>query len=124
VPAIDLGPALAGAGALIRIGSRARPLIRSRWALAAGVVVVTGLAAAAIMAQPGVRERAGRTIRGVRERLDEARTGDRLEIDADPDPDLVADVETVEGDVVTAADVAADMAGADGKGPVTEVTAG
>ena len=34
---------LAGAGALVRLGSRARPLVRSRWAVAAGVVVVTSL---------------------------------------------------------------------------------
>jgi hypothetical protein len=108
-PAIDLGPALAGAGALVRMGSRARPLVRSRWAVVGGIVVLTGLAAAAILSQPVVRERAGRTIRtvrdGVRERLG---ADDGLDVDADL-ADTEADVETVETEVVTAADVVTDM---------------
>jgi len=112
-PAIDLGPALAGAGALVRLGSRARPLVRSRWAVAGGIVVLTGLAAAAVLSQPVVRERAGRTIGkvrdGVRERLG---SGDGLDVDADL-ADTEADVETVETEVVTAADVVADMTEAD-----------
>ena len=113
-PAIDLGPAIAGAGALVRIGSRARPLVRTRWAVAAGVVVVTGLAAAAILAQPVVRERAGRTIRtvreGVRERMGNA--GDGLDVDADL-ADTETDVEVVDTEVVTAAAVVADLSEAD-----------
>lgn len=113
-PAIDLGPALAGAGALVRLGSRARPLVRSRWAVAAGVVVATSLAAAAILAQPVVRERAGRTFRtvrdGVRERM--GGTDDRLDVDADL-ADTEADVEAVDTEVVTASDVVADMTEAD-----------
>ncbi|MFL5723259.1 MAG: hypothetical protein ACJ78H_07710, partial [Chloroflexota bacterium] len=112
-PAIDLGPALAGAGALVRLGSRARPLVRSRWAVAGGIVVLTGLAAAAILSQPVVRERAGRTIRtvrdGVRERLG---SDDALDVEGDL-ADTEADVETVETEVVTAADVVADMTEAD-----------
>jgi len=122
--AIDLGPAIAGAGALVRLGSRARPLVRSRWAIAAGVVVVAGVAVAAIAAQPAVRERAGRTVRDVRARIDEARGGDHLAIDTDTDTDIEADVEAVAGEVVTAAKVAADAAGGDTREPSTEVTAG
>jgi len=112
-PAIDLGPALAGAGALVRLGSRSRPLVRSRWAVAGGIVALTGLAAAAILSQPVVRERAARTIRtvrdGVRERLGST---DGLEVDADL-ADTEADVETVETEFVTAADVVADMTDGD-----------
>ena len=108
-PAIDLGPAIAGAGALVRLGSRARPLVRSRWAVAAGVVVVTGLAAAAILAQPVVRERAGRTIRTVRDGVRERMGGNDEALDVDADlADTEADVETVETEAITAADVAAD----------------
>jgi hypothetical protein len=126
-PAIDLGPALAGAGALVRLGSRARPLIRSRWAVAGGVIVVTSLAAAAILAQPAVRERAGRTVRTVRDGVRERMGGadDSLEIEADL-ADTVADVETVDSETVTAADVAAEVAqkgSASGEAADTIVTA-
>ena len=107
-PAIDLGPAIAGAGALVRLGSRARPLVRSRWAVAAGVVVATGLAAAAIPAQPVVRERAGRTIRTVRDGVRERMGGNDEALDVDADlADTEADVETVATEEITAADVAA-----------------
>ncbi len=99
--AIDLGPAIAGATALVRVGSRARPLVRSRWAVVAGVVVVAGLAAA-LVATPAVRERAGRTVRRVRVRMDGAMS-DRLEVDADL-ADTKADVETIAEDVVKATD--------------------
>lgn len=123
-PAIDLGPALAGAGALVRLGSRARPLVRSRWALAAGVVVVTGLAAAAILAQPPVRERAERTFRTVRDGVRERMGGgdDRLEVDADL-TDTIADVEAVDTEVVTEADVVADMAEIDATNGSSELAA-
>jgi len=107
-PDVDLGPALAGAGALVRLGSRARPLSRSRWGIAAGAVVIAGVAVAVILAQPPVRERAGRTIRRVRDRF--APQDDPLQIDADLE-DTKADVETVETEVVTATDVAIDTAG-------------
>jgi len=103
--AIDLGPAVAGVSALVRIGSRARPLVRSRWAIAAGVVAVAGLATAALVATPAVRERAGRTVRDVRSRIDGAMT-DHLEGDADP-ADNEADVETIAedaGDATTEVD--------------------
>jgi hypothetical protein len=103
---VDLGPALAGAAALVRVGSRARPLVRTRWAIVAGVVVVTGLAAAALMATPAVRERAGRTVRDVRARIDGAIDND-LMVEADL-ADTEADVETIAEDVVKAADKAAD----------------
>ena len=102
---VDLGPAVAGVTALARLGSRARPLVRTRWAVAAGVVVIAGVATAALIATPAVRERAGRTVRDVRARIDAASNGDRLEIEADL-ADTEADVETVAEDVVPAATAA------------------
>ena len=79
---IDLGGALAGAAAIARLG---RPLARrSRWPYVAGAVVVVGVASAVILANPAIRERAGRAVRDLRARIDE-RTGpdEGLEIDAD-----------------------------------------
>jgi hypothetical protein len=99
---IDLGPAVAGVAVLGRLGGRARPLVRTRWAVAAGVVVIAGVATAALIATPAVRERAGRTIRDVRARMDAGASADRLEVDADI-TDTEADVETVAEDVVAAA---------------------
>ncbi len=81
--AIDLGPAVAGVAALGRLGSRARPLVRTRWAVAAGVVIIAGVATAALIATPAVRERAGRTVRDVRARMDGAGSRDQLEVEAD-----------------------------------------
>jgi hypothetical protein len=94
--AIDLGPVAAGAGAVVRLGSRARPLVRTRWAVAAGVVVMAGLATAALIATPAVRERAGRTVRGVRARVDGASTGEGLEIEGEPGAAEDADVMAAE----------------------------
>ena len=79
---IDPAEALAGLAAVGRIG---RPLVRRwRWGLATGVVVVVGIATAAVLANQDVRERAGRTVGKLR---DKARTkmdrGDVLEIDED-----------------------------------------
>lgn len=99
---IDLGPAVAGVAALGRLGSRARPLIRTRWVVVAGVVVMAGVAAAALIATPAVRERAGRTVRDVRARMDGAASGDQLEVEADA-ADTAADVETIAEDVVSPA---------------------
>lgn len=117
--AIDFGPAIASATALVRVGSRARPLVRSRWAVVAGVVVVAGLATAALVATPAVRERAGRTVRRVRVRMDGAMS-DRLEVDADL-ADTKADVETIAEDVVKATDEVETKVGDPAK---TIVTAG
>ena len=105
LPAIDLGPAVAGVAALGRLGARARPLVRTRWVVAVGAVVVVGLATAALVATPAVRERAGRTVRDVRARIDTATKGERLEIDADL-ADAGADGDTVTEDVVVATDAA------------------
>ena len=99
---IDLGPAVAGVAALGRLGSRARPLVRTRWVVAAGVVAVVGAATAALIATPAVRERAGRTARDVRSRMDRVTAPDRLEVEADL-VDTEADVETAVGDAVAEA---------------------
>ena len=64
---IDLKGALAGAATIARLG---RPVLRRRWTLAAGALIVAGLAAAALLANPAVRERAGRTVRDLRARID------------------------------------------------------
>ncbi len=80
--AIDVEKMVAGVAAIARIG---RPMARrSRWPLAIGAIVVVGLAAWVVLGSTAARERAGRTARTVRERID-ARfgPGDRLEIDAD-----------------------------------------
>jgi hypothetical protein len=78
---IDLTGALAGAATIARIG---RPVLRRRWTLAVGAVIVAGLAAAALLANPAVRERAGRTVRDLRARMDARSDADAtLEIEAD-----------------------------------------
>jgi len=78
--AIDLTGALAGVATIARIG---RPVLRrSRWTVAAGAAIVVGLAAAALLANPAVRERAGRTVRDLRARMD-----------ARFDADVVLDIE-------------------------------
>jgi hypothetical protein len=86
---IDLGGAVAGAAAIARLG---RPLARrSRWPYVAGAVIVVGAVTAVILASPAVRERAGRTIRDLRGKIDE-RMGpdDGLEIDDDAIPSVEA----------------------------------
>ena len=100
---IDPAEALAGLAAVGRIG---RPLVRRwRWGLATGVVVVVGIATAAVLANQDVRERAGRTVGKLR---DKARTrmdrGDVLEIDDDVVGLVLPEaVESVADDAVTPA---------------------
>jgi len=108
---IDLGKAMAGVAAATRMG---KPMIRrSRLAVAVGALVVVGLAAAALLSTPAVRERAGRTVRGVRSRVD-ARTGpaDLLEIEDDilagPVADAAAAVESAAVEMVPVMDVTPD----------------
>ena len=96
---IDLGPAVAGVAVLGRLGSRARPLVRTRWVVVAGVVAAVGVATAALIATPAVRERAGKTVRDVRARMDGGGSVDELEVEADLG-DTKADVETAAEDVV------------------------
>jgi len=72
---IDITGALAGMSAIARAG---RPVVRRvRWPLAVGaVIVIAGIATVAVMAsRPDVRERAGRTVRDLRTRLETARAG-------------------------------------------------
>ena len=89
---IDLTGALAGAAAIVRLG---RPIARrSRWPLVAGAVIVVG-ATAAIIASPALRERAGRTIRDVRARIDERTRSTEL-LDVDVDGDSLPAVDAVE----------------------------
>ena len=88
---IDLGGAVAGAAAIARLG---RPLARrSRWPYVAGAVIVVGAASAVILANPAIRERAGRAVRNLRARIDE-RTGPIEELDIDDD--AVPSVEAVD----------------------------
>jgi hypothetical protein len=104
---IDLGGALAGAAAIARLG---RPLARrSRWTYVAGAVIVVGAASAVILASPAIRERAGRTIRDLRARIDE-RTGPRdgLEIDIDAAPAVEALDASIESLETTTASLDAD----------------
>jgi hypothetical protein len=77
---IDLAEAMAGMAAITRIG---RPMLRrSRVTMAAGAVLVVGLVTVAVLANPTVRERAGRTARRVRERAQGRMTSsDVLEVD-------------------------------------------
>jgi hypothetical protein len=79
---IDVGGAIAGATALGRLG---RPLLRrSRMTMAVGAVVIVGLVVAAVFATPAVRERAGRTVRRVRDRVETRMTpSDVLEVEDD-----------------------------------------
>ena len=87
---VDLGAAVAGAAALAQAGARAgRPLFRrSRVTVAAGTIVVVGLIAAAVLATPAVRQRAGATVRRVRDRVDARMTpSDVLELGDDATTD-------------------------------------
>jgi hypothetical protein len=80
---IDLAEALAGAGAITRIG---RPLLRRpRLTVAAGAVLAVGLVTVAVLANPMVRERAGKTVRRVRDRAVQRRMApsDVLEVEDD-----------------------------------------
>jgi hypothetical protein len=108
---IDLGAAVASASAIAGAG---RPLIRrSRVTVAAGAIVVVGLVAAAVLATPAVRHRAGATVRRVRERVD-ARMAPSDVLELDDDQVALADMPSA-GELVTdgtmpAADPAADAA--------------
>lgn len=97
--AIDIGRAAAGVAAIARMG---RPILRSRWTLVAGTLVVIGLAGAALLSNTKVRDRAGRTVDGVRARID-ARSGTAasLEIESDLDvaPPAAVDADA-EGSIV------------------------
>src|SRR5262245_6254201 len=77
---IDIAEAMAGVAAITRMG---RPMLRrSRVTMAAGAVLVVGLVTVAVLANPTVRERAGRTARRVRERAQGRMTSsDVLEVD-------------------------------------------
>lgn len=79
---IDVAEAMAGMAAITRIG---RPLLRRRRMTAAvGTVLVVGLVTVAVLANPTVRERAGRTARRVRDRAQGRMTpSDVLEVDDD-----------------------------------------
>jgi hypothetical protein len=82
---IDPAEMLAGLAAVSRFG---RPLARHwRWGVAAGVVIAVGVATAAILARPDVRERAGKTAGKLRDKV-QARMerGDVLELDDDLRP--------------------------------------
>jgi hypothetical protein len=110
--AIDIGRAAAGVAALARMG---RPILRSRWTLVAGTLVVIGLAGAALLSNPKVRDRAGRTVDGVRARID-ARSGATQSVevveDLELEPDAIAEAapSIIEQDAVETMAEAADPA--------------
>jgi hypothetical protein len=90
---IDVTEALAGVAALTRL---ARPLTRRpRLMLAVGVVAAIGVATAAVLANPVVRERAGRTVGKLRDKA-QARMerSDVLEIEHDVDPPSAGELVT------------------------------
>jgi hypothetical protein len=112
---IDLGAAVASAAAFAQAG---RPLFRrSRVTVAAGTVVVVGLIAAAVLATPAVRQRAGATVRRVRDKVDARMTSsDVLELD-DADatsPDLPSAGELLTDGTLAATELAVD-------GPIADV---
>lgn len=118
--AIDLGRTMAGVAAIARMG---RPIIRSRWMLAVGTLVVIGLAGAALLSNTAVRERAGRTVGNVRARID-ARSGApdaSLDVEEDVVPDL--DGETLAA-IVDADDVEPAVAAAVTKAETEVVSQG
>jgi len=81
---IDVAGALAGVATVTRL---ARPLTRRpRAMLAVGVIAALGIATAAVLANPVVRERAGKTVGKLRDKA-QARMNrsDVLEIEADTD---------------------------------------
>ena len=79
----DVGKAVAGAAAAAHIGRRSR---RPRWPLAAGGLIVAGLATWAILTNETVRSRLAAAATGVRERLAAMRADDPDELDIDRDP--------------------------------------
>jgi hypothetical protein len=132
---VDLGAAVAGAAALAQAGVKAgRPLFRrSRVTVAAGTIVVVGLVAAAVLATPAVRQRAGATVRRVRDRVDARMSpSDVLELGDDAtldDPnDLPSAGELVTDGTLPAPEMAVDGPTIDGPaadpamdGPVADV---
>jgi hypothetical protein len=123
---VDLGAAVAGAAALAQAGARAgRPLFRrSRVTVAAGTIVVVGLIAAAVLATPAVRQRAGATVRRVRDRVDARMTpSDVLELEDDRSEDDRSDLPSA-GELVTDGTLPAPEPAAGGPaidGPIADV---
>ena len=109
---IDLGAAVASATAL---ASASRPLFRrSRVTIAAGAIVVVGIVVAAALAMPPVRQRAGASVRRVRDRVDARMTpSDVLELEDDQVDALTA------GELVTDGTMSAPEPAVDG--PIADV---
>lgn len=82
LPSVDVGKAVAGAVAAVKIGRRAP---RPRWPLAVGGLLVAGVAAWTILTNETVRAWLTNVARTLRERLAARRSDehDRLEIDRD-----------------------------------------
>ena len=120
---VDLGAAVASATALAQAS---RPLFRrSRVTLAAGTIVVVGIVAAAILATPTVRQRAGATVRRVRDRVDARMTpSDVLELEDDRSEEERSDMPSA-GELVTDGALPAPEPGVDGAttdGPIGDVS--
>jgi len=116
---IDLGAAVASATAFAQAS---RPMFRrSRVTVVAGTVVVVGLFAAAVLATPAVRRRAGATVRRVRDRVDTRMTpSDVLELE---DGDMAtADLPSA-GELVTDGAISASKSASDSvvDGPAAKV---
>lgn len=119
---VDLGAAVASAAALAQAS---RPLVRrSRVTVAAGTIVVVGLIAAAVLATPAVRRRAGATVRRVRDRVDARMTpSDVLEVEDDRTGEDRGDLPSA-GELVTDGTLPAPEPAVDGPaidGPVADV---
>ena len=106
---LEIGRAMAGVSAVARIR---RPALRpSRVTVVVGAVLVAGIAAAALLSNPAVRDRAGRTVRGVRGRvLDRTGSDTRLEVDddlaatSDPTDPAAHDIDPGDGGLTPIAD--------------------
>lgn len=95
---IDIAEAMASMAAITRMG---RPMLRrSRVTVVAGAVLVAGLVTVAVLANPTVRERAGRTARRVRDRAQGRMTSSDV-LEVDDDVTAVADAPPTGGELLT-----------------------
>ena len=110
-PSIDLAALVAGSVAALGFG---RPrVLRSRWAFAAALVALAGLAAVVAARNDGVRAQVDRAARGVGARVEgwRSRRADLLEVEADRPAPLVETGETA--DPIEPADAPTDASAAE-----------